>query len=149
MSKTTKPLLVTFLAAALVAGGGLARADGGSFAGGGVLQDGFEALQRQLAYQDSGVSQHELRLVRDNEPSFGFTPRFAGVPIGLAEGVSIDRGSVLKTRLSGAAAGRQANSQAMRYEQIHDLGIVKVDLLPRVAFVRSGIVVGYPVTPTE
>lgn len=111
-----------------MAGGAQVRADAGSFAGGGVLQDGFEALQHQLAHQNSTVSQNRLRLVDDGAPSFGFTPRFAGVPIGLAEGVSVDRGSVLKTRLSGAATNRQANAQAMRYEQIHDLGMVKVDL---------------------
>ncbi|MDH3661823.1 MAG: porin [Alphaproteobacteria bacterium] len=128
MSNTGKPLLLTLFAAAVMVSGGQALAGDGSFAGGGVLQDGFDALQHQLAHQDNGASRNELRLLQGDEPSFGFTPRFAGVPIGLAEGVSVDRGSVLKTRLSGVAADRQASSQAMQYEQIHDLGMVKVDL---------------------
>ena len=130
MSEMGKPLLFALVAAAMMVGGGTARAAGDSFAGGGVLQDGFEALQRQLAHQVDNVDAEadKLRLLEGSGPSFGFTPRFSGVPIGLAEGVSVDRGSVLKTRLNRAAAGRALNSQAMRYEQIHDLGMVKVDL---------------------
>ncbi|MGI9509514.1 MAG: hypothetical protein ACR2QJ_09230 [Geminicoccaceae bacterium] len=116
------------VAAAVVAGAEQGHAADGSFVGGGVLQDGFDALQQQLAHKNGDAQSNTLRLVEDESPSFGFTPRFAGVPIGLAEGVSVDRGSVLKTRLSGAAAGRTSNSQSMRYEQIHDLGMVEVDL---------------------
>lgn len=127
MLKSGNPLLPLFVAAAVTAGGGYAQAADSSFAGGGVLQDGFQALHQQLARQDGSTSQPSVRLVEGNEPVVGFTPRFAGVPIGLAEGVSVDRGSVLKTRLS-SAPGRQLNSQAMQYERSHDLGMVKVDL---------------------
>ncbi len=127
MSKTRNPLLLILVAAVVAAGGGYARAADSSFAGGGVLEDGFAALQQQLGRQGDGVGQAKVRLVKGEEQVVGFTPRFAGVPIGLAEGVSVDRGSVLKTRFN-SAAGQQVNSRAMQYEQSHDLGMVKVDL---------------------
>lgn len=128
MAKIGNPLLFTILAAAVVAGGDYARAADGSFAGGGVLEEGFEALQQQLARQDDRAGQAKVRLLQGDRQVVGFTPRFAGVPIGLADGVSVDRGSVLKTRLSGASAGQQVSSQAVQYEQSHDLGMVEVDL---------------------
>lgn len=112
----------------MFAGAVSAKADAGSFASGGVLQDGFEALQKQLARQHESASQDKLSLLKDSQSSFGFTPRFAGVPIGLADGVSVDRGSVLKSRFAGAASGRERDSRAMLYEHIQDLGVVKVDL---------------------
>ncbi|MEM7043088.1 MAG: porin [Pseudomonadota bacterium] len=128
MSRTGNSLLFAFLATALAAGGGSAWASDESFAGGGVLQDGFEALQHQLVHHDGEAGETKLTLVDRDKTVLGFTPRFGGVPIDLAEGVSVDRGSVLKTRLSRAASDRQVNSQAMQYEQSHDLGMVKVDL---------------------
>ncbi|MEM8952023.1 MAG: hypothetical protein AAGA21_04385 [Pseudomonadota bacterium] len=127
MPKLGNPLLSLFVAAAVTAAGGYAQAADSSFAGGGVLQDGFQALHQQFARQDENVGQAKVRLLEGDQPIVGFTPRFGGVPIGLAEGVSVDRGSVLKTRLKGAA-GLQLNSQAMQYERSHDLGMVKVDL---------------------
>lgn len=138
MSKTGNPLLLMLVAATIAAGGGHARAADGSFAGGGVLEEGFAALQQQLARQNDNAGQANVRLVDGDQQVVGFTPRFAGVPIGLAEGVSVDRGSVLKTRLSGATAGRQANAQAMQYEQSHDLGMVKVDLSAIAGYVDQG-----------
>lgn len=128
MSKMGKFLLLSLLTTALPVGGGNVWAADQLFAGGGVLQDGFDALQQQFARQDDGVAPTKLSVFDGNESVIGFTPRFGGVPIGLADGVSVDRGSVLKTRLSGAATGRQLNSQAMEYAQSHDLGMVKVDL---------------------
>lgn len=127
MLRIGKPLLLPLVAAMVMAGGEYVRAESGSFAGGGVLEDGFQALQQELVRQGEDAAPGKLRLVEGDAPSFGFTPRFAGVPIGLAEGVSVDRGSALKTRLSNAS-GRQLNGQAMQYEQFHDLGMVKVDL---------------------
>ncbi|MGI9489533.1 MAG: autotransporter outer membrane beta-barrel domain-containing protein [Geminicoccaceae bacterium] len=128
MAKTKNPLLLATLAAAIAAGSGYARAADGSFAGGGVLEDGFEALQQQLARQGGHPGQSGVQLVQGDQRAGGFTPRFAGVPIGLAEGISVDRGSVLKTRLSGAVVGRQVKSEAMQIARSHDLGLVKVDL---------------------
>ncbi|MGI9499263.1 MAG: hypothetical protein ACR2P3_04450 [Geminicoccaceae bacterium] len=128
MANTGKPLLFVLATAAVMVGSTYAQAADGSFAGGGVLQDGFQALQQQLAHQNDGAGRNTLRLVEGDKRVIGFTPRFAGVPIGLADGVSIDRGSVLKTRLNNAAASRRTSGQAMQYEQSHDLGMVKVDL---------------------
>ncbi len=106
-----------------------AQAAGDNLAGGGVLEDGFAALHQQFSRQDSIIGEAKLSLVKDgNTSSFGFTPRFSGVPIGLAEGVTIDRGSVLKSRLTGVGASGQRDSKALRYEQVHDLGMVKLDL---------------------
>lgn len=123
---TSRLSLAAFL---LFAGASQAQAAGESFAGGGVLEEGFAALHQQFSRQDSVISEAKLSLLKDGNPSsFGFTPRFSGVPIGLAEGVSIDRGSALKSRLTGVALPGQRDSKAMRYEQIHDLGMVKLDL---------------------
>ena len=93
MSKTGNPLLFSLLAAASLVVGGNAWAADQSFAGGGVLQDGFEALQQQFARQDGNAAPTKLSVVDGDDPVIGFTPRFGGVPIGLAEGVSVDRGS--------------------------------------------------------
>ena len=120
------PFVVAF--SALVMSGAEVHAASGSFAGGGVLQDGFDALQQELGRQHGASRSDGLKLVDQKSPVVGFTPRFADVPIGLQEGVSVDRGSVLKTRYNGASAGLQSNSKAMQYEQSHDLGLVKVDL---------------------
>lgn len=129
MRKIGKTSLLSLATAMLVAGGSQAHAAGESFAGGGVLEDGFTALHQQLSRQDSPIAEGKLSLLGEGtEASFGFTPRFSGVPIGLADGVSIDRGSVLKSRLSGAEAPSQRDSKSMRYEQVHDLGMVKLDL---------------------
>jgi hypothetical protein len=125
-----KSLLIG-LASAIAVSSVQAHAADGSFAGGGVLQDGFLALQQELAGQDSSpqpVAATKLKLVDDRTSVIGFTPRFSGVPIGLEEGVSVDRGSVLKTRLSNAALGQPVNRRSMQFEQFHDLGMVKVDL---------------------
>ncbi len=123
-----KSLLIVAVAAAAVAGGGQVLAAESSFAGGGVLQDGFQALQQQLASQNGSAAEARVSLVDGSSPVIGFTPRFSGVPIGLQDGVSVDRGSVLKTRLSGNTVGRQPDGRAMQYERSHDLGLVKVDL---------------------
>lgn len=129
MRKIGKTSFLSLVAALFVASGSQAQAAGESFAGGGVLQDGFTALQQQLSRQDNPIAETKLSLLKDGAASsFGFTPRFSGVPIGLADGVSIDRGSVLKSRLAGAGSSGQHDSKAMRYEQIHDLGMVKLDL---------------------
>jgi hypothetical protein len=130
MRKIGKSSLLSLAVATFVAGAGPANAAGENFAGGGVLEDGFAALHQQLSRQESTVSEAKLSLLKDDAStsSFGFTPRFSGVPIGLADGVSIDRGSVLKSRLASAGAPSQGDSKAMRYEQIHDLGMVKLDL---------------------
>jgi len=136
-----KSLLIG-LAAAVAASSGQAHAVESSFAGGGVLQDGFLALQQELARQEgarSASTETNLKLVDgDKSPVIGFTPRFSGVPIGLEDGVSVDRGSALKTRLSGAAAGREANNRAIQYEQSHDLGLVKVDLSAIAGYADQG-----------
>lgn len=139
MSKLGKPLLSALFATAALVSVDAAQAADGSFAGGGVLQDGFQALQQQLAHRGgAGERSDKLRVVDGKDDRvIGFTPRFAGVPIGLADGISVDRGSVLKTRLSGTS-GRQADSQAMQYEQSHDLGMVKVDLSAIAGYIDFG-----------
>ncbi len=129
MRKIGKTSLLSLATAVLVAGVSQAQAAGESFAGGGVLEDGFAALHQQLSRQGNPTADGKLSLLKEEgESSFGFTPRFSGVPIGLADGVSIDRGSVLKSRLSGAGSSGQRDGKAMRYEQVHDLGMVKLDL---------------------
>lgn len=138
MSKTVTSLLLPLVAGLVLTGGASAQAASDSFAGGGVLQDGFAALQKQLARQDDASSQNKLSVSKGSHSEFGFTPRFAGVPIGLAEGVSVDRGSVLKSRFAGAASGVQRDSRRMQYEHIQDLGIVKVDLSAIAGFDRAG-----------
>lgn len=138
MRKIGKTSLLSLTAAIVVASVGHAQAAGENFAGGGVLEDGFTALHQQLSRQDEAISQNKISLLKSNEAAFGFTPRFSGVPIGLAEGVSVDRGSVLKSRLAGAVASRQQDAQAMRYEQTHDLGMVKLDLSAIAGYANEG-----------
>ena len=120
------------LTALVAVGGGEAYAIDGSFAGGGVLQDGFLALQKELARRDGDQpikTESKLKLVDGNASTvIGFTPRFSGIPIGLDDNISIDQGSALKTRLNSVASGREANNRAIQYEQSHDLGLIKVDL---------------------
>lgn len=128
MNRAEKSLLFMLSAATFAVSGSMAQAAGNTFAGGGVLQEGFAALQQQFARHESSSDGAKLRLVDRDAPVIGFTPRFGGVPIGLGEGVSVDRGSVLKTRLSGVSGVRYNQGRAMQYEQIHDLGLVKVDL---------------------
>lgn len=127
MSGCGKALLFA-AAAAVFVGGSHAHAAEGSFAGGGVLQDGFSALKQQLAHRDGKSPAASLRVVEDDPSVIGFTPRFSRVPIGLAEGVSVDRGSLLKTRLSTEGVGAEADARALQFEQSHDLGLLKVDL---------------------
>jgi hypothetical protein len=129
MLKTGKTSALFLATTMLVAAVSHAKAADESFAVGGVLEDGFTALHQELSRQDNSIAETKLSLLQDGTPSsFGFTPRFSGVPIGLADGVSIDQGSVLKSRLAGAGANGQRDSKAMRYEQVHDLGMVKLDL---------------------
>ena len=67
MSQMGRPLLFALVAAAMMVGGTTARAAGDSFAGGGVLQDGFEALQRQLAHQVDNVDAEADKLRADHK----------------------------------------------------------------------------------
>ena len=130
MSRFGKPVSLLVSAVAFAASGAAANAaSSGSFAGGGVLQQGIDALQHQLVRHDapSDVPQFKI-LDRSATPVIGFTPRFAGVPIDLAQGASVDRGSVLKTRFGSVAGELRDQSQAMKIEQSHDLGLVKLDL---------------------
>lgn len=136
MSGSAKSFMIAVAAVALMSG--QAVADDGDFAGGGVLQDGFNALQQELAKRDTGHGDSSLKLVDSTSRTIGFTPRFSGVPIGLLEGVSVDRGSALKTRLDGGAVGRQENSRSMEYAQSHDLGLVKVDLAAIAGYADRG-----------
>lgn len=115
-------------AAAMIASSGQAIAAEGSFASGGVLQDGFQALQQELAHRDGGKSKAGVSLVDGQSSVIGFTPRFSKVPIGLAQGAPVDRGSLLKTRLSGQAVDRQPDNRSIQFEQTHDLGLVKFGL---------------------
>ncbi|MEZ5934404.1 MAG: porin [Alphaproteobacteria bacterium] len=126
-------------AAALVAGGGQAAVAEGSFAGGGVLQDGFSALKQQLVRHDDGAAHKSgVSLVDGDSSVIGFTPRFSKVPIGLAQGISVDRGSLLKTRLNRDLAGTQPEDRAIQFEQEHDLGLLKIDLSAIAGFRDQG-----------
>jgi len=93
-----------------------------------VLQDGFQALQQQLAHRDGGKQKTGVNLVDGQSSVISFTPRFSKVPIGLAQGISVDRGSALKARLSSQGVDRQRDQRSIQYEQSHDLGLVEVDL---------------------
>ncbi len=140
MSRFGKPVSLLISAVAFAASGAVAHAGpSNSFAGGGVLQQGIDALQHQLVRHDapSDVLQFKI-LDRDATPVIGFTPRFAGVPIDLAEGASVDRGSVLKTRFSSVASGQRYQNRAMKFEQSHDLGLVKLDLSAIAGFSGQG-----------
>jgi hypothetical protein len=125
-------------AAAFLLAGNAAHAASDSFEGGGVLQDGFDALQQKLTRSGDRASQPRLRVLDQKSPAVGFTPRFAGVPIALAEGVSIDRGSLLKSRLAGASASQNTQSRALQLAQTHDLGLVKIDLSAIAGFSEPG-----------
>lgn len=129
MLKVSKFLLATVPLTALIAVGGQAHAASDSFEGGGVLQDGLEALHQKFTRSgrpESEASLPKLQIVDQKSSTVGFTPRFAGVPIELAEGVSVDRGSVLKARVAGAS--QDTESRALKLAQTHDLGLFKVDL---------------------
>ena len=140
MSRFAKPVSLLISAVVFVAGEGAAQAaSSGSFAGGGVLQQGIDALQHQLVRHDAPSDALQFKILdRDATPVIGFTPRFAGVPIDLAEGASVDRGSVLKTRFSGVAGSQRYQSRAMTFEQSHDLGLVKLDLSAIAGFSGQG-----------
>ena len=125
-------------ATAILAAGGQAIAAEGSFASGGVLQDGFQALQQELAHRDGGKNSAGLSLVDGQSSVIGFTPRFSKVPIGLAQGVSVDRGSLLKTRLSGQAVDRQVDNRSIQFEQTHDLGLVQFGLSAVAGYADQG-----------
>lgn len=138
MPNVTKFLLTATSAAVLLIASGGAHAASDSFEGGGMLQDGLDALHHKLTRSNSPSSQPKLRVLEQKASAVGFTPRFAGVPIELADGVSVDRGSVLKSRLSGASAGQDSESRALQLAQTHDLGLVKVDLSAIAGFSDQG-----------
>lgn len=123
--------------AALIAGGA-SQAAADAFRGGGVLHDGFDALQQKLTRSESRTSQPRLQILEQKPSAVGFTPRFAGVPIELADGVSIDRGSLLKSRVAGTASSRDDQGRALQLAQTHDLGLVKVDLAAIAGFTDRG-----------
>ncbi len=139
MSYVAKTLLTAASATMLSIVGGVAHAASDAFEGGGVLQQGFDALQQTLT-QSSAPSGYRprLKIVDRDASSLGFTPRFAGVPIELADGVSIDRGSLLKSHLSGTGSSQNTKSQALELAQTHDLGLVKVDLSAIAGFSDRG-----------
>ena len=128
MTHMTKIWLTAVSTAVLLTAGNAAFAASDSFQGGGLLNQGFDALQQKLTRSDARASQPRLEVLDQKASAVGFTPRFAGVPIELADGVSVDRGSLLKSRLSGASAGRDARDRSLQLAQTHDLGLVKVDL---------------------
>ncbi|MGI9491796.1 MAG: hypothetical protein ACR2QF_05270 [Geminicoccaceae bacterium] len=138
MVNETKFLLMVPAVTALLIAGNVAHAASDSFEGGGVLQQGLDALQQKLSRSSDQASQPRLKVVDHKPSAVGFTPRFAGVPIELADGVSIDRGSLLKSQLSGAASSRRGENRAMQLAQTHDLGLVKVDLSAIAGFSDHG-----------
>lgn len=138
MFKVTKFLLTVAPIAVLLCAGGAAQAGSNSFEGGGVLQEGFDALQQRLTRSNDLANQPKLRVLDQKSSAVGFTPRFAGVPIELADGVSVDRGSLLKSRVSGSASLRNAESRSLQLAQTHDLGLVKVDLSAIAGFSNQG-----------
>ncbi len=139
MSYATKILLTTASVAMLSIVGGVAHAASDAFEGGGVLQEGFDALQQTLTQSNKQSDRRpRLRVVDQKASSLGFTPRFAGVPIELADGVSIDRGSLLKSHLAGPVVSQRAKNRALQLAQTHDLGLVKVDLSAIAGFSDRG-----------
>jgi hypothetical protein len=96
---------------------------------GGFLDQGLSALQNQLSPSDSSLRGFGLRVVENpHEPVMGFTPRFAGVPVDLPEGASIDSGSLLKARLGSPLGGGETVERALALQQQHHLGLFNVDV---------------------
>jgi len=138
MLNKTKYLLVVASATVILVAGNAAQAASDAFEGGGVLQDGFDALQQKLSRSSNQTNKPRLKVHDQKSTAVGFTPRFAGVPIELTDGVSVDRGSLLKSSLSGAASSRDAKNRSMHLAQTHDLGLVKVDLSAIAGFSDQG-----------
>ncbi len=120
-------IVLTAAAAFVCMTGGQSVYAESTFKGGGVLQEGIDALQQSFSQPGNRVERPRLSVVDQKSLAVGFTPRFAGVPIELSDGVSIDRGSLLKSRFAGTSAQRAAN-RSLELAQSHDLGLVKVDL---------------------
>ncbi len=104
------------------------HAEASSIEGGGVLQEGIDALQEKFAQSDSHSIFPRLSVVDQKTSTAGFTPRFGGVPIELTDGISIDRGSLLKTRFANTSGRSGGDNRSLQMEQSHDLGFFKVDL---------------------
>lgn len=138
MLNETKTWLVTASTVAMLIVGGSAHAASDSFEGGGLLQEGFDALQQKLVRSNDQASKPRLKILDQKSSAVGFTPRFSGVPIELADGVSVDRGSLLKSRVSGASTSRTAENRSMQLAQSHDLGLIKVDLSAIAGFSDRG-----------
>lgn len=138
MSNETKFWLTAASVTAMLIVGSTAHAASDSFQGGGVLQEGFDALQQKLTRSSDQASQPKLKVLDQKSSAVGFTPRFAGVPIELADGVSVDRGSLLKSRFSGASASRNTENRSLQLAQTHDLGLIKVDLSAIAGFSDQG-----------
>jgi hypothetical protein len=93
---------------------------------GGFVDQGLSALHNELAPSGGTVRSYGLSVTTEPDPTvIGFTPRFAGVPVGLLEDPTIDRGSLLKARLS-APGGTVERSVALNRSQ--DLGPVAIDV---------------------
>jgi hypothetical protein len=127
MSFTRSSMISALTLAIVLAVGSNAHAASEGFLGGGFLQQGFDALRDQLVQPQYNAGPMVLEVVDQSKaPVVGFTPRFAGVPIDLGEGASLETGSLLRARLGGAATTR--SGRAISLVQSHDLGPVKLDL---------------------
>lgn len=127
MSNVSKILLTPAAALTLVVTSAVAYAEPSSFKRGGVLQEGFDALQEKLAQTDKRSDLPRLNVVDQRSSAVGFTPRFSGVPIELVDGITVDRGSLLKSRVVGTSAA-QRKDRSLQLAQTHDLGLFKLDV---------------------
>ena len=127
MLKLSKTFLPPIAALTFMVTSSAVFADPSSFERGGVLQDGFDALQQKLTQSSNRSGLPRLNVVDQKSSAVGFTPRFSGVPIELVGGISVDRGSLLKSRIAGTSSA-QRKDQSLQLAQTHDLGLFELDV---------------------
>ncbi len=106
----------------------VALADSDVFVGG-FLDQGLSSLQIELRPGPNSLRSAGVNVVEQPQtPTMGFTPRFAGVPVGVLSEPSVDRGSLLKARLAAPGNADSVVEHSMSLGRSQDLGPVAIDL---------------------